>query len=81
MSEYEKLKQKGMGRGRPKLTPEQKIQSQTVNAARQEARRRAHIVLKNRHLDEFNEIYEKEMGAILSLSGITPKPKKKTTRK
>jgi|688.fasta_scaffold456189_4 hypothetical protein len=81
MSEYEKLKQKGMGRGRPRLTPEQKAQSQAVNLARQEARRRAHIVLKNRHADEFAEIYEQEMNTIISSTGITPKPKKKSTRK
>lgn len=81
MSEYEKLKQKGMGRGRPKLTPEQKEHSQAINVARQEARRRAHIVLKNRHTDEFNEIYEQELNAILAPKGITPKSKKKSTRK
>lgn len=79
MSEYDKLKQKGMGRGRPKLTPEQKVESQERNQLRQEARRRAHIVLKSRHSDEFAEIYEQEMRALIS-DNSTPR-RSKSTRK
>jgi hypothetical protein len=78
MSEYEKLREKGLGRGRPKLTDEQKAQSQALNSARQEARRRAHLVLKNRYSDEFAEIYERELSSIVA-SGTTRK--RKTTRK
>lgn len=79
MSEYDKLKQKGMGRGRPKHTPEQRAEAQEKNAMRQEARRRAHLVLKSRHQAEFNSIYEQELKAMLSEA---PAPKRsKNTRK
>lgn len=78
MSEYEKLREKGLGRGRPRLTDEQRAQSQALNAARQEARRRAHLVLKNRYVEEFSEIYQRELNSIISEG--TPR-KRKTTRK
>lgn len=78
-SEYGKLKEKGMGRGRPRHTPEQKEKAQLVNTARQEARRRAHLVLKSRHLAEYNEIYDAELSALLS--GETDEKKQKRTRK
>ena len=61
MSEYSKLREKGINRGRPKHSPEQKAESQMRNSVRQEARRRAHMVLKARHAEEFNAIYEAEM--------------------
>lgn len=64
MSEYKKLKEKGINRGRPRHSDEQRAASQLRNAIRQEARRRAHIVLKSRHSDEFSEIYEQEMSAL-----------------
>lgn len=66
MSEYTKLKQKGMGRGRPRHTPEQRRLSQVMNSMRQEARRRAGIVLKNKHEDEFNDIYEQELKSLIA---------------
>lgn len=78
-SEYGKLKEKGMGRGRPRHTPEQKEKAQLVNTARQEARRRAHLVLKSRHLGEYNEIYDAELSALLS--GESDEKKQKRTRK
>jgi len=78
-SEYGKLKEKGMGRGRPRHTPEQKEKAQFVNTARQEARRRAHLVLKSRHIDEYNEIYGAELSALLS--GDIEEKKPKRTRK
>ena len=78
MSEYNKLKEKGMGRGRPKHSEEQRARSQIANALKQEARRRAHIVLKSRHQDEYNAIYEAEMKS-LQETGITKRQKK--TRK
>jgi hypothetical protein len=77
-SEYNKLKEKGMGRGRPRHTPEQKEKAQIANSARQEARRRAHLVLKSRHIDEYIEIYNAELSALLSSE---PEEKKKRTRK
>lgn len=64
MSEYDKLKEKGMGRGRPKLTPEQRKVSRDRNLARQEARRRAFIVLKSHHSEEFAKIYEQELRSL-----------------
>lgn len=79
-SEYGKLKEKGMGRGRPRHTPEQKEKAQQTNMARQEARRRAHLVLKSRHIDEYNEIYDAEFSA-LTLSVEIPGKKQKQTRK
>ena len=78
MSEYSKLKEKGMGRGRPRHSEEQKAQSQLLNALRQEARRRAHLVLKSRHTDEYNDIYEAELKELQS-SGTTRRQKR--TRK
>lgn len=80
MSEYEKLKKKGMGRGRPKHTPEQKEQSLKNNAMRQEARRRAHLVLKGRHAEEFAAICEAEMKS-LERAEASQSKRKKTTRK
>jgi hypothetical protein len=79
MSEYDKLKQKGMGRGRPRHTPEQRAESQARNAVRQEARRRAHLVLKNKHSEEFNEIYEQELKSLSSENTSTKRTK--STRK
>lgn len=82
MSEYEKLKQKGMGRGRPRHTSEQRAQSRQVNALRQEARRRAHLVLKGKHRDEFQAIYESEIKALEnSLSPSNGEQGKKARKK
>ena len=80
MSEYDKLKEKGMGRGRPRHTDEQREKAKAINAIRQEARRRAHLVLKNRHDEEFREICEQEMKALLAERTDAP-VKKKSTRK
>lgn len=79
MSEYNKLKEKGMGRGRPRHTEEQRVQSQALNAMRQEARRRAHLVLKSRHIDEYNEIYNAELSAMQTSGGTVRRAKR--TRK
>jgi hypothetical protein len=82
MSEYNKLREKGINRGRPRHSPEQKAASQLRNSLRQEARRRAHLVLKARHADEFNEIYETEMNDLIKeQSATTAAPKTKKTRK
>lgn len=81
MSEYSKLREKGINRGRPRHNPEQRAASQLKNSLRQEARRRAHLVLKSRHMDEFNEIYENEMNDLIkqasSIDGQKPKKTKK----
>jgi len=81
MSEYSKLKEKGINRGRPRHSPEQKAASQLRNSLRQEARRRAHLVLKARHADEFNEIYENEMNDLIKEATSSEKAKPKRTRK
>lgn len=80
MSEYTKLKQKGMGRGRPRHTPEQRKKSFIQNSMRQEARRRAGIVLRNRHEKEFLDIYEQEIKALL-LDFAKKEKKQNTTKK
>jgi hypothetical protein len=64
MSEYNKLKAKGMKKGRPKFTGVEKQRSMALAVMRQEARRRAHLVLKSRHSDEYSEIYEAELSAL-----------------
>jgi hypothetical protein len=61
MSDYDKLKDKGFGRGRPKLSAEERVLRKELNAMRQEARRRAHLVLQHRHQDEYNKIFAKEL--------------------
>jgi hypothetical protein len=78
MSEYSKLREKGINRGRPRHSPEQKAASQLRNSLRQEARRRAHLVLKARHIDEFSEIYENEMNDLIkqAMSSAKTKPSK-----
>lgn len=81
MSEYDRLKEKGLGRGRPKHTDKQKEQSTQINAARQEARRRAYMVLKNRHQDEFRQIYEAELTSITSDQEKNDSQRAKKTRK
>jgi hypothetical protein len=81
MSEYEKLKQKGiMSRGRPRHTPEQQEQSRVLNSFRQEARRRAHLVLKERHAEEFEEIYLAELKDLQKATRQT-QDRVKTSRK
>jgi hypothetical protein len=61
VSEYSKLKNKGIRRGRPRLSEEEKIERKQLNTIRQEARRRAHLVLQHRHQDEYIEIFEEEL--------------------
>lgn len=65
MSEYAKLKNKGLGRGRPRLSEDEKIQRKELNAARQEARRRAHLVLQHRHSDEYEKIFNLELSNLV----------------
>jgi hypothetical protein len=64
MSEYNKLKNSGLGRGRPKLNAEEKVLRKQMNSVRQEARRRAHLVLQHRHQDEYNKIFEEEFKSL-----------------
>jgi hypothetical protein len=81
MSEYSKLIQKGINRGRPPFSPEQKAASTLRNSLRQEARRRAHLVLKARYWDEFEEIHEAEMRALVRKASVSNSAKSRKTRK
>jgi len=65
MSEYNKLKNKGLGRGRPALKPEEREQRKEINAKKQEARRRAHIVLQHRYLDEYEKVFSTELKELM----------------
>jgi len=69
-TEFERLSSGGDGaairRGRPsRLTPEQKRQrierQRAMNRLRNEARRRAHIVLQHRYENEFRSLMEEEI--------------------
>ena len=71
-TEFEKLASSpsGMRRGRiSRLTPEQKAkkaeETKQKNRLRNEARRRAHIVLQYRYHEEFQELLESEMQNLL----------------
>lgn len=69
ISEFERITKQNAGlirRGRPStLTPEQKEERKEIqkikNRLRNEARRRAHIVLQYRYQDEFNTLMEAEL--------------------
>lgn len=74
MSEYGKLKMKGLGRGRPRLSEEEREQRKELNATRQEARRRAHLVLQHRHSAEYEKIFDAEL-ANLQKSSQSPQKK------
>lgn len=60
MSEYVKLKNKGLRRGRKPLSKEESEQRKVLYARRQEAHRRAKIVLQNRYPEEYEKIYQNE---------------------
>jgi hypothetical protein len=65
MSEYSKLKNGGLSRGRPRLSEEERASRKEVSAKRQEARRRAMVVLQHRYPEEFEAIVESEFKALL----------------
>lgn len=65
MSQYEELKKNGLTRGRPRLSIEEKEKRKRLNALRQEARRRASLVLQHRHAAEYEEIYTTEFNSLV----------------
>jgi hypothetical protein len=65
MSEYDTLKKRGLVRGRPRLSEEEKQSRKELTGKRQEARRRASFVLQHRHADEYAKIFEEEIKAVL----------------
>lgn len=65
-TEFEKLARTGLRRGRiSRLTPEQKArraeETKAKNRLRNEARRRAHIVLQYKYQSEFEALLQQEM--------------------
>ena len=65
MTNYNELKRSGLGRGRPRLSDEEKAERKRTHAIRQEARRRAHIVLQHRHNDEYEKLFNEELFNLL----------------
>jgi hypothetical protein len=65
MSEYDTLKKRGLVRGRPRLSEEEKQSRKELTGKRQEARRRASLVLQHRYADEYVKIFEDELKALL----------------
>ena len=65
MSEYAKLKKKGLPKGRRPL-PAEKERRNVLNQKKQESRRRAGIVLQHKYAEEFAELCEAEFKALLS---------------
>jgi hypothetical protein len=62
-------------RGRPRLTEEERTlraeQRKAANRLKQEARRRASIVLQHRHSDEFSVLLKNEYEALIAESSVT----------
>jgi hypothetical protein len=76
-SKYEQMKAAGLisrGRGKKKLTKaevkEREEKAKIANRKRQEARRRASIILQKSHKSEFDDLYQREL-AELSATEIT----------
>lgn len=65
MSEYAKLKNQGLGRGRPRLSDEERESRRVMNQLRQEARRRAGIVLQRRYADEYEKLVSEETNSLM----------------
>lgn len=65
MSEYDTLKKRGLVRGRPRLSEEEKQNRKEMTVKRQEARRRALLVLQHRHSEEYAKVFEEELKAVL----------------
>lgn len=64
MSEYNKLKKKGLPRGRKPLSPEEREQRAVIIQMKQESRRRAGIVLQHKYAEEFAALCELEFKAL-----------------
>lgn len=69
MSEYSKINAEKKKRGRKPLPPEEKARRVAIqrenNRKRQEARRRANMVLQERYADEFALLYKAEYAALI----------------
>ena len=67
-SKYEELRAAGVisrGRSKRKMTPQQlrerEERTRIANRQRQEARRRASIILQKTYKDEFDDLYQREL--------------------
>ncbi|CAB4156622.1 hypothetical protein UFOVP658_85 [uncultured Caudovirales phage] len=65
MSEYNKLKSKGLSKGRPPLSEQERAERKAIYGKKQEARRRAHIVLQHRYAEDYQRIYSMELKELL----------------
>lgn len=61
---YEKILASGLKRGRKPLPAEEKQRRQALQKIKQEARRRATIVLQHKYAEEFARMIEEEMTAL-----------------
>jgi len=65
MSEYSKLKNKGLHRGRPRLSEGERAERKRLMTIRQEARRRALIVLQHRYPEDYENILAAELKELM----------------
>lgn len=75
-SQYQQLKKAGLisrGRSKKKMTKEEikdrEERAKIANRQRQEARRRASIILQKSYKDEFDDLYQRELEELKSDSG------------
>jgi site-specific DNA-adenine methylase len=75
-SKYQQLKKAGLisrGRSKKKMTKEEikdrEERAKIANRQRQEARRRASIILQNSYKDEFDDLYQRELEELKSAPG------------
>lgn len=71
MSAYEEIRAKGLKRGRKPLPPEEKQSRVRMHKLRQEARRRAAIVLQHNHAEEFKQLLDKELESLIQSEETT----------
>jgi hypothetical protein len=68
MSDYTKLKKEGLKRGRPRLPENERQERKQLVLMRAEARRRAMLVICDRHSDELKNQVEVELKELLKQS-------------
>jgi hypothetical protein len=68
MSDYTKLKKEGLKRGRPRLPENERQERKQLVLMRAEARRRAMLVICDRHTEELKNQVEVELKELLKQS-------------
>jgi hypothetical protein len=68
MSDYTKLKKEGLKRGRPRLPENERQERKQLVLMRAEARRRAMLVICDRHSEELKSQVEIELKELLKQS-------------